>query len=108
MAFLIFCQTFFGSVLISFANTIFTNKLESGLRQYAPSTDSKSVFAAGATGIREVVTPQQLPGVLVAYSKSVDDVFYLALGAAIAGFGLAWGMGWVDVRKKNKNETNKQ
>ena len=44
----------------------------------------------------------------MAYSKSVDDVFYLALGAAITGFGLAWGMGWVDVRKKNKNETNKQ
>jgi hypothetical protein len=36
----------------------------------------------------------------MAYSKSVDRVFYLATGTGVGWFCFAWGMGWKDIRKK--------
>ena len=58
------------------------------------------MIAAGATAIRTAIAADNVPGVLLAYSKSVDRVFYLAVGAAVGCFIFAWGMGWKDIRKK--------
>jgi hypothetical protein len=95
-----FSQTFGGAIFLSFADTIFTNSLKSELPQYAPSVNPEVVIAAGATAIRNVVAKNELAGVLVAYGKSVDRVFYLTAGAAVGCFCFAWGMGWKDIRKK--------
>lgn len=42
----------------------------------------------------------ELPGLLLAFSDSVDAVFYLLGSLAVVSFIAAWGMGWVDTRKK--------
>ncbi|KAF7587425.1 hypothetical protein BBP40_007244 [Aspergillus hancockii] len=46
----------------------------------------------------------ELEGLLLAYSKSLNTVFYLLVAAAVVCFAAAWGMGWVDIRKKAPEE----
>lgn len=57
-------------------------------------------MSAGSTGFRTIVSPEELPGVLVAYASSIDQVFYLVAGFAAAAGIAIWGTGWHDVRTK--------
>ncbi|KAM7212832.1 MFS multidrug transporter [Rhypophila decipiens] len=106
MAFLIFAQTFGGSIFLTVANTIFANNLVTKLLENGLSpVDLGKVLAAGANGFRSVVSEEQLPAVLWAYADSLDLVFYLTVASAVLMFGLAWGMGWHDIRQdKAKGE----
>jgi hypothetical protein len=101
---LVFCQTFGGAIFLAFAQTIFSHGLDSGLAKYAPTVNAESVIEAGATAIRHVVTSEQLPGVLEAYSVAVDHAFYLSTACASAWFCFSWGMGWYSVKKKKVEE----
>ncbi|OHW98068.1 MFS multidrug transporter [Colletotrichum incanum] len=100
MATLIFLQTFGGAIFLTAAEVIFSEGLGNNLAKYAPAVDAKIILAAGGTGFRTVVPKAELPGVLMAYSKSINEVFYLLIGLGGVTFGMAWGMGWVDIRKK--------
>ncbi|KAI1379513.1 major facilitator superfamily domain-containing protein [Hypoxylon crocopeplum] len=101
MAFLLWAQYIGPTIFLTLYNTIFSTSLRTLLPQQAPNVDAQAVLAAGATRFRDVVDPQYLPSVLIAYSKSIDRVFYLAAGAGVGGFIAAWGMGWQDIRKKS-------
>jgi hypothetical protein len=100
MSFLSFTQFLGMAIFLVAGNTIFNEKLKTGLIHYAPNVNPAAVIAAGATGYRHFVSPQDIPGVVMAYAKSVDAVFYLAAAAVASSFFTAWGMGWVDIRKK--------
>lgn len=102
MAFLIFAQTFAGAIFLTIANTIFANNLVTKLVKNVPDIDLPRVLAAGANGFRAVVTESQLPGVLWAYADSLALIFWLPVASAVLMFGLAWGMGWNDLREKKK------
>jgi hypothetical protein len=102
MAFLLFIQTFSGALFLSFAETIFSNSLVSGLAEFAPTVDAEAVIAAGASSFRSILQPGQLEGVLLAYSLSLVRCFYLAAATAAAVFVTCWGMGWKDVRKSKR------
>ena len=100
MALTIFSQSFGAAVFLSFAETIFSNSFGNLIPAYAPSVNGKSIIDAGATGFRKIVSGTDLAGVLIAYAKSIDRVFYLAAGMGAGCFAFAWGMGWKDLRKK--------
>lgn len=100
MSVLMFCQTLGGAIIVTIADTIFNNSLKTEIPRYAPSVNAETVISAGAAAIRDVVSPKDLQGVLLAYSKSVDHVFYLAAGLAVGFFCFGWGLGWKDIRKK--------
>lgn len=103
MSLLSFSQTFGGAVFLTLGATVFTNSLSTELAIYANGVSPEAVIAAGGTGIRQLITdPTQLAGILVAYSKSIDHVFYLSVGCSCACFLCAWGMGWKDIRKQPK------
>jgi hypothetical protein len=102
MSFLSFAQFLGMAIFLVIGNTIFNEKLKSGLAKYAPNVDAQAVIAAGATAYRDFVSPQDLPGVVMAYAKGVDCVFYLSTAAIVCSFFTAWGMGWVDIRKKKE------
>jgi hypothetical protein len=103
MSLLSFSQTFGGAVFLTVGGTIFTNSLSVILPTYAPGVDPEAVIAAGGTGLRQLISnPKLLAGVLIAYGKAVDRVFYLALGCACATFLSSLGMGWNDIRKKEE------
>ncbi|KAI0161037.1 major facilitator superfamily domain-containing protein [Hypoxylon sp. FL1284] len=103
MAFLLWAQYVGPTVFLTLYNTIFSTSMKNLLPQQAPNVDAQAVLNAGATRFREVVRPEDLPGVLTAYSNSLDRVFYLVVGAGVGGFLAAWGMGWRDIRKKNRS-----
>ncbi|KAJ5740443.1 hypothetical protein N7493_000315 [Penicillium malachiteum] len=104
MALLIFSQTLAGAVFLTLANVIFDAGLKSLLKKDAPNADAAAILAAGATSFRTVVSKADLPGVLKAYAKSCDYVFYMATGLGVVIFAFAFGMGWTDVRKKKPSE----
>ena len=100
MAIIAFSQSFGAAVFLSLAQTIFGNSFKTLLAEYAPSVDGQRVIEAGATAFRGFVTGPEISGVLIAYAKSIDHVFYLAVGMAVGCFVFAWGMGWKDLRKR--------
>jgi hypothetical protein len=103
MSLLTFLHTLGGVLMLTFGETIFTNGLRNTIPTDASGVDPKTIVEAGATNIRAIVTnPDTLAGVLAAYSKSIDCVFYLMIACSGAAFLFAWGMGWKDIRKKPK------
>jgi len=106
---MIFCQNFAGAIFVVVGEVIFTQQLVKQIQAHAPSVKVDAALAAGASSssLRALVPPgsPELQGVLLAFSNSVDKVFYLLMSLSLAGFVAAFGMGWVDTRKKNKPET---
>ncbi|KAJ8062112.1 hypothetical protein OCU04_008673 [Sclerotinia nivalis] len=103
MAFIVFTQSLGPAIVLVLCNLIFDESLKSQLPKHAPSVDAMAIMNAGATGFRKVVQPRDLPSVLVAYANSIDRVFYLVAAMASACGIALWGMGWQDIRKKNKS-----
>jgi hypothetical protein len=102
-ALVVFAQNLGGAVFLSLDQIIFSSGLRHYLKVNAPEIDPQVVITAGATGIREVVPAASLPGVLLAYSKSVDRVLYLGTGAAGCALLAAFGMGWMSIKKKDES-----
>lgn len=106
MALVSFGQTFGGAVFLAIAATILSNQLRVDIPKYAPGVDTAAVIAAGGSGpaVRAAVGEDNvagLAGTLLAYSKSVDAVYWFAAGAAGLMFFVSFGMGWKDIRKKD-------
>ena len=99
MAILVFCLNFGGATFLTLAETDFSQSLLVAIPKYAPGANTTAVQSAGATDFRNVISAAELPGVLKAYSVSVDHVFYLVCASGAAAFVSAWGMGWNDIRK---------
>jgi hypothetical protein len=74
-AFVTFITLLGGTIFISLGETLFTNQLNTALAHFAPTVDAKNLLAVGATAFRTVVAPNEVPGVLLAYNKSLTRVF---------------------------------
>ena len=99
MAFAVWCQYIGPTVFLTLYNTIFDTSLRSQLQAFAPGANPDFIIAAGATRFRSFVSPQDLPGVLQAFSTSLDHTFYLQAGAGVVAWFTAWGMGWKVIGK---------
>ena len=102
VAFIVWCQYIGPTIFLTLYNTIFVTSLGPELRRQAPNANAQAIIAAGATNFRKIVSTEDLPGVLVAYSNSLDRVFYLVAAAGVVAWCAAWGMGWQDIRKTKK------
>ena len=100
MSLVAFSYTFGGSLFLTIAQTIFSPSLVDGLKKYAPTVNAEAVITAGATAIQQVVKPEEVLGVLEAYSLAINRNFYLAAGASAGAFLFSWGMGWHSVKKE--------
>ena len=92
------------TIFLSLYNVIFDTSLRSQLRAEAPNVNPQAIIAAGATHFRHIVDPRDLPGVLVAYSNSIDRVFYLTAALAAVASLTGWGMSWKRISKKEKED----
>lgn len=106
MALVIFAQSLGPAIVLVLCNVIFVSSLTSQLQERAPQLDVAAIIRAGATGFRAIVQPRDLPAVLAAYATSVDRVFYLVAAIATACALVLWGMGWHDLREKDKSGDN--
>ncbi|KAL1598042.1 hypothetical protein SLS60_008530 [Paraconiothyrium brasiliense] len=113
LAFIIFIQNLAAAIFLVVANTIFTQSLIKKLAQYAPSVSPQKALEAGssADAVRKLVAadrPWELDGVLDAYSESLKAIWLMLVAFAGLAFVCAFGMGWVDVRKRKGGEVVKK
>ncbi|PLB54151.1 MFS general substrate transporter [Aspergillus steynii IBT 23096] len=104
MATLTFAQTFGGAIFLALAEVIFAEGLRDKIPQFAPTASVEKVIAAGATGFRAIVSSEQLGGVLMAYAKSIGEIFYMAVGLGVVALGVSFGIGWKDIRKNGEGK----
>ena len=62
-----------------------------------PSLTAQQIIMAGATGLKVLVSKDQLPAVLVAYSKSLNATFQVAVAMSALGVGMACFVEWKSV-----------
>jgi hypothetical protein len=70
------------------------------MEQIDSSLNALQIVEAGATGLKALVNPDQLPEVLDAYAKSLDAVFQIAIAMAGLAFIMAWGVEFKSVKGK--------
>jgi hypothetical protein len=78
----IFFNSLGGAFSISIAQNIFSNTLIKQIPLYAKNVDPAIIIGAGATNIRSVTPPAELPGVLEAYNVAVTRTFILPIACA--------------------------
>jgi hypothetical protein len=97
----IFFNSLGGAIAISIAQNIFSNTLVKEIPLYVPDLDPYAVVQAGATHLRAAVSPQQLPGALLAYNKAVTTAFVLPVATAGLGFLSSLLFEWKSVKGKS-------
>lgn len=103
---LVFMQNFGGTLMLSFAELIFTQALENKMREYAPEISAADILSWGATGFRDYVPKENLPGVLLAYDKAITTTLYLAVAMMAVGWCFTWGLGWKNIKADKRNEAS--
>ncbi|ETI24732.1 hypothetical protein G647_04102 [Cladophialophora carrionii CBS 160.54] len=101
-AIILFFQTIGGAVFISAAQAGFANKLLHQLPSKAPTVDAGKVLATGATDLRTVFTPAQIPGILDAYMEGLRVPFIIAITCACLTFLIAFAPRWESIKGKVK------
>ncbi|KAL9090876.1 MAG: hypothetical protein Q9165_005084 [Trypethelium subeluteriae] len=96
----IFFNTLGGAIAISAVENIFLNKLVQGVPKYAPGLNPAIIINSGATHIREIVTPTQLPGVLHAYNQAITTAFILGVVSGGLCFFFSLFVEWRSVKGK--------
>jgi hypothetical protein len=103
-ALVVFSQNLGGAVFLAMDQVIFSSSLKHYLMHYVPDIDPQAVINAGAVSIRKVVSAESLPGVLLAYSKSINRVMYFATGISAGSLFLSFGMRWMSIKKKPQDK----
>ena len=98
MAIVIFFQFFGSSIFLAVAQTSFTNSLIKEIGRHAHGVSAQALLNAGSAGVRDIVGPEDLPGVLIAYNNAIRTTFYVALGIAVPGVLTSLGMEWKNIR----------
>ncbi|KAJ6127766.1 hypothetical protein N7471_008983 [Penicillium samsonianum] len=99
-AVVVFLQILGGSIFVSVAQNQFTTKLVSNLLALdIPGLSPQGIVSAGATGLRDLVSAEDLPRVLVAYNDAIVSALMVGvIVGAISIFG-ALGVEWKSVKQ---------
>jgi len=88
-----FMQGLGGSIFVSIGQTVFTHSLVSHLSKVA-NLNPAMIVNTGATELRNLVPPQYLQNVLVAYNVALSDTLKVAVACAsatiLAGLTMEW------------------
>lgn len=96
----IFFNSLGGAIAISIAQNIFSNGLKTNLPRYAPGVDAADVVRAGATYLKNVVSPSELPGVLHAYMIALQQAYVIPIVVGGIATICACGVEWKNVKGK--------
>ena len=91
-----------GAVFLTVAQALFQNKLVHSLAKNVPGLSPKTIISAGATGLRSILSPQQLDGGVQSYLDGLRDAYILSV--VLAGLGVVVGVACLlfDRRKLNR------
>lgn len=97
-ALVMFFQQLGGALFIAVGQSVFQNKLIPQMILIKPDLTSMQIIMAGATGLKDLVAPDQLNLVLVAYAKSLNATFQVAIAMAAGAFVMACFVEWKSVK----------
>lgn len=97
---MMFCQTLGGALFVSVGQNVFTNLLVKGVVNAAPGLDPQVVLRVGATQLKNMIPPQFLDGVQVAYNDALTKTWYVATALAALSVIGSVGMEWKSVKGK--------
>lgn len=101
-AIILFFQTIGGAIFISAAQAGFANEMLRQLPIKAPDTNPGLVLVTGATDLRQVFSPAQIPGILAAYMDGLRVPFAICIACACVTFVLAFTPKWESIKGKVK------
>ncbi|KAM0326211.1 hypothetical protein ACHAQA_006808 [Verticillium albo-atrum] len=99
-AIVIFLQTIGGAIFVTVGHTVFNNELIAGIREYVPGLDPMMAIELGATTIQDMVDPDQLPGLRLAYNEALTMCFLVSAVAAAVSIIGALCCEWKSVKGK--------
>lgn len=100
-ALILFIQIFGGAIFIAEMQNVFARHLIQELISLdIPGLDPQLVFTAGATGLRSLVSEEDLPQVLVQYNEAVVKTFQIGLILSCISIIGALGIEWRSVKNK--------
>ncbi|KAK8015925.1 MFS general substrate transporter [Apiospora marii] len=105
---IVFGQTIGAAIVLSAGDSVFQTRLTANIKEYLDISleNSAQILQSGPNSMINLLAPEQLPILVAAVNKTMNQVFYVALAmAALSVFG-ALGMEWRSVKNPNK-EKNK-
>jgi hypothetical protein len=99
-ALVMFFQQLGGALFIAVGQSVFQNKLFPQMQAIDPSLTSIQIISAGATGLKTLVPVDRLNDVLVAYAKSLNATFEVAIAMAALGAVMACFVEWKSIKGK--------
>ncbi|KAL2127329.1 hypothetical protein VTI74DRAFT_10898 [Chaetomium olivicolor] len=85
-AIILFFQTVGGAFWVSAAQSAFVNTMVAELASSAPDVNPATLLATGATQIRTMFTPEEVPGILIAYMAGIKTALAISVGAVGLAF----------------------
>jgi hypothetical protein len=104
-ALIVFFQQLGGALFISVGQSVFQNKLFPQMQAIDPSLTAEEIIKAGATGLKALVSKDQLPDVLVAYAKSLSATFLVAVAMSALAVVMACFVEWKSIKGKKIDPT---
>ena len=95
-----FAQFLAGSISVSVCQAVLSSTLREQLSKKIPGFDAAKLSASGTTNLSRLVPTEQLPILLAAYNKAIDNVFYCALALSCVAFIASFFLEWKTVRKQ--------
>jgi MFS family permease len=106
LALMFLMQQLGGSVFLSVAQNIFSNKLVRSLSGVA-DLDAKAIVNTGATNLRKIVPPSELKTVISVYSYALTRVFILTVILSACMLLCALTVEWRSIKQKKGNGSPK-
>lgn len=99
-AMILFFQTVGGAIWISSGQAAFANTLLKKVPELVPDVSPGLVVATGATELRKVFTPEQIPGIITAYMDGLQTAYAIAIACAAVTTILAVTPRWESIKGK--------
>ena len=96
----LFFQQAGGTFFLGIAQAVLLNNLLPAMQKINPTITKTQIINAGATGLKNLVSGQQLAATLVVYARSLNKVFIISLVMGLFAFGFAFGVEWKSVKAK--------
>ncbi|KAI4223058.1 MAG: hypothetical protein L6R36_005688 [Xanthoria steineri] len=100
-----FGQSLGGVISLSAAQNVLSNSLISNLDSF-PDVDPRTIIETGATALRSIFSPRDLPEVLIAYNKAIIQTYYIALGISCASIIAGLSMEWRSVKGMKRGKAS--
>ena len=95
-----FSQTLGGALFISVAQNVFTNSLLKNAKAAVPGLDPAVVLGTGATELQNIIPPEFLGAVQIAYNGALVNTFYVAVATSVLSVLGAVFFEWKSVKGK--------